>query len=83
MELGYLGKLADQMAVNFKIEFPRKNQIFRTVQEYVDANTFVDDLDFNKISVFFYFYLSMASFFSMIQLLFSLTLVIYRWRRKL
>ena len=74
-------KLGDQMNEYFKLDFPTKNTIFRSVQEYVNANTLVNDLDFDKISVFFYLYISLTSFFALVQLLLRLTLIAYRRRR--
>ena len=67
----------------FKADFPITNTIFTSVKEYVDANTFVSDLDFDKTSVFFYLYVTLTSLFTLVKLLSRLTIIACRLHRKL
>lgn len=66
-EQGHLKKLFELCEIEFINEFPIKNTIFISVQDYNEAYTLVNDLQYSEFKAFFYLHLLLLSLFSAIQ----------------
>lgn len=83
LEHGYLMKMFDLCAFQISQDFPTSHQIFTSVKDFTDANSFISDLKYDKFKAFVYLHILLLSLLSAVQAVFlcaKFSLRNYRFR---